>query len=121
LIDVMLVLLILFMLTAPLMSSRLKLDLPETQAPATPPEALPQVMAVAITANGMVHLNEQPVSLAALEVQARALAERDPDTEVHLSVDKVVRYDKVAETMAVLQQAGLRRLAFVTASTSGAQ
>lgn len=121
LIDVMLVLLILFMLTAPLMSSRLKLDLPETQAPATPPEALPQVMAVAITANGMVHLNEQPVSLAALEVQARALAARDPDTEVHLSVDKVVRYDKVAETMAVLQQVGLRRLAFVTASTSGAQ
>lgn len=121
LIDVMLVLLILFMLTAPLMSSRLKLDLPETQAPATPPEALPQVMAVAITANGMVHLNEQPVSLAALEVQARALAARDPDTEVHLSIDKVVRYDKVAETMAVLQQAGLRRLAFVTASTSGAQ
>ena len=120
LIDVMLVLLILFMLTAPLMTSRLKLELPETDAAAAP-DTVPQVMAVAITANGVVHLDEQPTSMQALAAQAKALAERNPDTEVHLSVDKSVRYDKVAETMALLQQAGLRRLAFITAAPGGAQ
>ena len=120
LIDVMLVLLILFMLTAPLMTSRLKLELPETDAAAAP-DTVPQVMAVAITANGVVHLDEQPTSMQALAAQAKALAERNPDTEVYLSVDKSVRYDKVAETMALLQQAGLRRLAFITAAPGGAQ
>ena len=120
LIDVMLVLLILFMLTAPVMTSRLKLELPETDAAAAP-DTVPQVMAVAITANGVVHLDEQPTSMQALAAQAKALAERNPDTEVHLSVDKSVRYDKVAETMALLQQAGLRRLAFITAAPGGAQ
>ena len=100
--------------------SRLKLELPETDAAAAP-DTVPQVMAVAITANGVVHLDEQPTSMQALAAQAKALAERNPDTEVHLSVDKSVRYDKVAETMALLQQAGLRRLAFITAAPGGAQ
>ena len=120
LIDVMLVLLILFMLTAPLMTSRLKLELPQADVAAEAPVEH-KTMAVAITANGIVHLDEVPTSPEALAAQAKALAEADPDTEVYLSVDKMVRYDKVAETMALLQQAGLRRVAFVTATPGAAQ
>ena len=113
LIDVMLVLLVIFMLTAPLMTSRLKLDLPKADAPATqvPDDA---VMAVALTADGRVHLDEQDISLEALAVQAAARAKDKPDTEVQLRADRVVPYGRVAELIGLLQKAGLNRIAFVT-------
>ncbi len=113
LIDVMLVLLILFMLTAPLMQSRLKLDLPVTDTPPAPVEQA-TMLNLALAADGKLYLDEQFVSVQALAAQARARAETQPDTEVHLRVDKAVRYERVAELMALLQQAGLNRIAFIT-------
>ncbi len=112
LIDVMLVLLIIFMVTAPLLTSRLPLDLPKADAPAaaTPPAALQ----VALRADGRVYLDEQESTLAALASRAAAVARQRPDTEVQLRADQSVAYGRVAELIGVIQQAGLQRVAFVT-------
>jgi biopolymer transport protein ExbD/biopolymer transport protein TolR len=120
LIDVMLVLLVIFMLTAPLMTSKLKLDLPKADAPPTP-NATPSVMAIALTADGRVHLDEQDTTLEALARQAAAQAKQKPDTEVQLRADRVVSYGRVAELIGLLQKAGLNRIAFVTESTAPAE
>ena len=113
LIDVMLVLLIIFMITAPMMTSRLKLDLPRAETQATPP-APPAVIAIALTADGRTHLDEQVVDAAALQAQLQAQAKAKPDTEVQLRADRVVPYERVAQLIGLLQKAGLTRIAFVT-------
>lgn len=113
LIDVMLVLLVIFMLTAPLMTSSLKLDLPKADAP-PPTNNQPAIMALALTADGQMHLDEQVVTPEVLVKQAQAQAKQHPDTEVQLRADKVVSYGRVAELIGLLQKAGLNRIAFVT-------
>jgi biopolymer transport protein ExbD/biopolymer transport protein TolR len=113
LIDVMLVLLVIFMLTAPLMTSKLKLDLPKVDAPPAK-DNKPVVLAVAMTADGRIHLADQPSSLQLVLDQARDLAKRKPDAEVHLRADKEVAYGRVAELIGAVQKAGLNRIAFVT-------
>lgn len=117
LIDVMLVLLVIFMLTAPLMTSRLKLDLPKAPAPSTEPA--PAAFTVALTADGLLHLDDTVVTVDVLRAQAKAQAEQKPDTEVQLRADKVVPYGQVAELIGLLQQAGLNRIAFVTEGPQG--
>lgn len=117
LIDVMLVLLVIFMLTAPLMTSRLKLDLPKAPAPSTEPA--PATFTVALTADGLLHLDDTVVTVDVLRAQAKAQAEQKPDTEVQLRADKVVPYGQVAELIGLLQQAGLNRIAFVTEGPQG--
>lgn len=116
-IDVMLVLLVIFMLTAPLMTSRLKLDLPKAPAPSTEPA--PATFTVALTADGLLHLDDTVVTVDVLRAQAKAQAEQKPDTEVQLRADKVVPYGQVAELIGLLQQAGLNRIAFVTEGPQG--
>lgn len=112
LIDVMLVLLIIFMVTAPLLTSRLPLDLPKADAPpAAPP---PAALQVALRADGRVYLDEQESTLAALASRAATVARQRPDTEVQLRADQSVPYGRVAELIGVIQQAGLQRVAFVT-------
>ena len=113
LIDVMLVLLVIFMLTAPLMTSRLKLDLPKADAQANPPKP-PAVMAIALTADGLLHLDEQTVTVEALGKQVEAQSRAKPDTEVQLRVDRIVPYERVAQLIGLLQKSGLNRIAFVT-------
>ncbi len=113
LIDVMLVLLVIFMLTAPLMTSRLKLDLPKLDAQASPNNT-PTVLAIALTADGLVYLDDQASSVEAITSRAKALASKKPDTEVHLRADRAVAYGHVAELISALQKAGLNRIAFVT-------
>jgi len=118
LIDVMLVLLVIFMLTAPLMTSRLKLELPKADAAPEATEA-PAIMSVALTADGRLHLEERDITLDALAKQAVAQAQGKPDTEVQLRADRVVAYGRVAELIGVLQKAGLHRIAFVTEGGEG--
>ncbi|MFT3858488.1 MAG: biopolymer transporter ExbD [Aquabacterium sp.] len=115
LIDVMLVLLVIFMLTAPLMTSRLKLELPKADA-APPAQTPPAFISVALTADGKVHLAEQDITLEALATQAAEQARQKPETEVQLRADRAVPYGRVAELIGVLQKAGLNRIAFVTES-----
>ncbi|MBP7131785.1 MAG: biopolymer transporter ExbD [Aquabacterium sp.] len=112
LIDVMLVLLIIFMVTAPLLSARLPLDLPKSDAPAAPLPA--STLDVVLRADGSLYLGEQASTLAALTSRATLLARQRPDTEVQLRADQRVPYGRVAELIGILQQAGLQRVAFVT-------
>src|SRR5690606_4315185 len=95
LIDVMLVLLAIFMLTAPLMTSSLKLQLPQAEAPQT--RAEPRTFSVALSALGQAFVDEQAVSGSELLRQAQAAARQFPGTEVHLRADQSVPYGRVAE------------------------
>ena len=114
LIDVMLVLLVIFIITAPLMTSAIKLDLPKTSA--TNPIDAPKFVTVVIDKNGQVFLNEQATSLTQLTDSLKQIAIVKSDTEVQLRADETVAYGKVAEVMGVTQQAGLNRIGFVTQS-----
>jgi biopolymer transport protein ExbD/biopolymer transport protein TolR len=112
LIDVMLVLLVIFIITAPLMTSSLRLDLPKSDAAAA--SAAPAFIAVALDAQGQLFIGEAPATPQQLAEQARAAARRDPATEVQLRADSRVPYGRVAELIGSLQQAGLTRIGFVT-------
>ena len=111
LIDVMLVLLVIFMITAPLMSSSLKLDLPKSDA-ALPSDA-PHFISVAIDRDGRFFFGDE--SLGAAEFTRRVVdaARNNPQTEVQLCADKTVPYGRVAELIGVVQKAGLSRIGFV--------
>ena len=111
LIDVMLVLLVIFMITAPLMTSSLKLDLPKTDA-AQPSDA-PQFISVAITPTGQFYVGEEALDAAAFAARVIAVARKNPQTEVQLRADKTVPYGRVAELIGMVQKAGLSRIGFV--------
>ncbi len=113
LIDVMLVLLVIFMVTAPLMTSSLKLDLPRTAGvPAT--DAAPDFISVALDPQGGLYLGDEKLETPAFAVRIAAAAQQNPKTEVQLRADKSVPYGRVAELIAMVQKAGLNRIGFVT-------
>ena len=112
LIDVMLVLLVIFMVTAPLMASSLKLELPQSAA-ARPSDA-PAYIALAVDAEGRLFLGDQPAGRDEVARRAREAAQADPATEVQLRADGRVPYARVAELIGLVQQAGLTRIGFVT-------
>ena len=112
LIDVMLVLLVIFIITAPLMSTSLKLDLPKTEG-ARPSDA-PLYIAVAVNEQGQLFVGDEAVTAKQLLQRARDAAQRDPATEVQLRADSRVPYGRVAELIGLVQEAGLTRVGFVT-------
>jgi biopolymer transport protein TolR len=112
LIDVMLVLLVIFIITAPLMTSSLKLDLPKTDS-ATPTSA-PAFIALAIDADGKLYLGDEPLARDALAQRVAMAAKSNPQLEVQLRADQKVPYGNVAELIALIQKAGLNRIGFVT-------
>ena len=116
-VDVMLVLLVIFILTAPLLTSSIKLDLPKTDA-AKPVDA-PKFVTLVVDKTGQVFLNDKPVSADQLKTSLAQTAGQNPDTEVQLRADEAVPYGKVVEVMGVAQKAGLSRIGFV-ADTPGA-
>jgi biopolymer transport protein TolR len=111
LVDVMLVLLVIFILTAPLLTSAIRLDLPKTDG-AQAGQA-PVAVTLVLNTQGQVFLNDQAVRLPELAVQLKALATQRPDTEVQLRADQAVPYGRVVEVMGVAQKAGLSRIGFV--------
>jgi len=111
LIDVMLVLLVIFMITAPLMTSSLKLDLPKTDA--AQPTDTPSFVSVAIDPQGKRYVGEEAVDAAAFATRMADVAKKNPQTEVQLRADKTVPYGQVAELIGVVQKAGLNRIGFV--------
>jgi biopolymer transport protein ExbD len=111
-IDVMLVLLVIFIITAPLMSSSLKLDLPKAAGAAA--SDAPAFVALAIDAEGRLFLGEEPAQKEQIIQRAREAARRDPGTEVQLRADSRVPYGRVAELIGWVQEAGLTRIGFVT-------
>ena len=112
LIDVMLVLLVIFIITAPLMTSSLKLDLPKTDS-ATPNSA-PSFIALAIDADGKLFFGDESLSPEALARRVAAAAKANPQLEVQLRADQKVAYGSVAALIAMIQKAGLNRIGFVT-------
>ena len=112
LIDVMLVLLVIFMITAPLMSSSLKLDLPRSDAAS--PSDTPKFLAVAITLEGELLLGEEKLVPEAFSARIADAARQTPDIEVQLRADKRTPYGQVAELIGRVQKAGLNRIALVT-------
>jgi biopolymer transport protein ExbD/biopolymer transport protein TolR len=112
LIDVMLVLLVIFIITAPLMTTSLKLDLPKTEG-ALPSDA-PRFIAVSINEQGQLFVGDEAVNGEELLKRAREAAQRDPATEVQLRADSRVPYGRVAELIGLVQDAGLSRVGFVT-------
>ena len=111
LIDVMLVLLVIFMITAPLMTSSLKLDLPKSDAAQA--ADTPAFVAVAIDPQGRLYFGDEPLAPAAFAERITDAARRNPQAEVHLRADRSVPYGQVAELIGVVQKAGLNRIAFV--------
>jgi biopolymer transport protein ExbD/biopolymer transport protein TolR len=114
LIDVMLVLLVIFMITAPLMSTSLKLDLPKVEA-GTANEG-PAFIALAVDADGKLYFGDEAVPKDVLERRVQDAARRNPQLEVQLRADRRVPYGTVAELIGLVQQAGLSRMGFVTES-----
>ncbi len=112
LIDVMLVLLVIFMIAAPLMTSSLKLDLP--QAEGAQPNDAPQFISVGLDPQGQLFWGDEALDEPAFKQRVRDAARRNPKTEVQLRADKGVPYGRVAELIGVVQQAGLNRIGFVT-------
>jgi biopolymer transport protein ExbD len=112
LIDVMLVLLVIFMITAPLMTSSLKLDLPKTSGAQADDTA--ESVNLSITADGQWHLDDEVVRPADLARALQVRARRQPDLDVLVRADKTVPYGQVAEMIGLVQDAGLHRVGFVT-------
>ena len=111
LVDVMLVLVVIFIITAPLLASTIPLDLPKTDAART--SETPRFVTLVVDRSGQSFLNDRPVPPDEL---ARALAQaarQHPDTEVQLRADQAVPYGKVVEVMGMAQKAGLNRIGFV--------
>ncbi len=115
LVDVMLVLLVIFILTAPLLASSIQLELPRTDA-AKATQA-PQSVTLVVNKTGAIFLNDQPIALAALQARLQQTATQNPDTEVQLRADAAVPYGRVVAVMGAAQTAGLMRIAFVAEPT----
>ena len=119
LIDVMLVLLVIFMITAPLMTSSLKLDLPKAEG-ARPTDAA-QFITVAVDPQGKLYWGDEALDADALKRRVREAAQRNPGTEVQLRADKSVPYGRIAELIGLVQEGGLVRIGFVTESSAPAK
>jgi biopolymer transport protein TolR len=111
LVDVMLVLVVIFIITAPLMASSIKLDLPRSDA-AEANEA-PRFITLVVDKSGQAFWADKPVSLVELAQTLGQVAQKNPDTEVQLRADALVPYGRMVEVMGVAQKAGLNRIGFV--------
>jgi biopolymer transport protein TolR len=111
LVDVMLVLVVIFILTAPLLASSIRLELP--RADAARPMLGPAHVALSLDRTGQVFLGDEAVSLERLGQRLAALAAHNPGLEVQLRADALVPYGKVAQVMGVAQKSGLTRIGFV--------
>jgi biopolymer transport protein ExbD len=111
-VDVMLVLLVIFILSAPMFTHAVKLDLPKAQAAGAPQP--PGAVKISIDAEGTVYWNEEAVKPADLQPRLAAAARREPQPELQLRADRATRYEAVAQLMAAAQQEGLTKLVFVT-------
>ena len=111
LIDVMLVLLVIFIITAPLLASSIRLDLPKTDAAA--PNDAPKFVLLVLDKTGQVFLDDKPVAPAELARRLALVAGQNPDTEVQLRADQAVPYGQVVQLLGTAQKAGLSRIGFV--------
>jgi biopolymer transport protein ExbD len=117
LVDVMLVLLIIFMITAPLIAHKIRIDLP--QASTVLLEERPDTIVVAIMADGRMFLNDVPVDRTAMLERLAVEAQRKPQPELHLHVDKALQFQALATVMADAQNAGMVKVGIATDPIKG--
>ncbi len=110
-VDVMLVLLIIFIITAPLMVSSIQLDLPQTDAAQQNDES--NFISISLDQNQTLYLNDKAIERSALKVALEERAKNDPSTEVQLNADTTVPYGTIVDVMGLAQNAGLKRIGFV--------
>ncbi len=111
-IDVMLVLLIIFMVAAPLLATGVPIDLPHTKAAALNVDHQP--IAVAIDDKGMIYLMDKPVQLEQLAAKIKEIAKEGTDERIYLRAASGVIYEKVAQVMSTITTAGYKKVALVT-------
>ena len=118
LVDVMLVLVVIFIITAPLLASTIRLDLPKTDAAKSAEVA--KFVTLSLDKSGQAFLDNKPVSVDELSKKLIDTAFQNPGTEVQLRADETVPYGKVVEVMGVAQKAGLNRIGFVADAANAA-
>ena len=111
-VDIMLVLLIIFIITVPVMKHAVNIDLPHATNQAE--NIKPETIRLSVDAQGAYFINETPVSDADLSPQLKLAAAQNPQPDMHIRADKNVRYERVAQAMAAAQQAGLKKIGFIT-------
>jgi biopolymer transport protein ExbD len=112
LVDVMLVLLIIFIITVPVMKHSIEIDLP--RATSHPQDAKPETVRLSVDAQGAYYWNESRIEDGDLARLFKDAAARNPQPELHIRGDKAVRYERVAQALSAAQQAGLRKIGFIT-------
>ena len=117
LVDVMLVLLVIFMVTAPIIQQGVQVNLPQAKAGAIQGQEDPLV--VTVTRNGRIYLNDNQVNLGELGQKLRAIRKLQPDKQVFLRADQDVRYGVVMKAVAEIKQAGIERLGMITRPDDG--
>ena len=111
LVDVMLVLVVIFIITAPLLASSIRLDLPKAEG--TQAGDPPRFVTVAVDRTGQLFLNDQPLTVQELGSRLAEAARGNPDTEIQLRADQAVPYGRIVEVMGAAHKAGLSRIGFV--------
>ncbi|HEY8159444.1 MAG TPA: biopolymer transporter ExbD [Methylobacter sp.] len=111
-VDVMLVLLVIFIITAPLLTHSIKIDLPQSGSQTNLEK--PDIVTLSINAEGKLFWNDTPFAEAELASRLAAEAEKKPQPELHLRADKKTNYQQLAMVMSAAQQAGIEKLGFVT-------
>ncbi len=112
LVDVMLVLVIIFIITAPLLTHGIKIDLPKASSAANPEK--PETVTLSLDADGKVFWNDAPIKAEELATRMAEAAKKQPQPELHLRADQNTRYQRLAEIMSAARNAGLTKLGFVT-------
>ena len=112
LVDVMLVLLVIFIITAPLLTHSVKVDLPK--ASSSPNITQPEHIEFALREDSSLYWNGEPVTLDVLAPRFAAAASQNSNMELHIRADKHVHYEQVARVMSIAAKAGLVRIGFVT-------
>lgn len=113
LVDVMLVLLVIFIITAPLLTHAVKIDLPQANSQLAPEK--PEIISISIDGNGQMYWNETTMDKGVLKEKLAKIAKQTPQPELHIRADKETRYQILAEVMADAQNAGVSKLGFVSA------
>ena len=113
LVDVMLVLLIIFMITAPLMSHKVKVELPQATLEEKPVIEIPPIT-IAVTADGKTFWNDEAVNRDTLDARLAVIAQRQPQPQVDIRADNVTRYAVINEVVQNVRRAGIRKVGFVS-------
>ncbi len=113
LVDVMLVLLIIFMITAPLMTHKIRIDLPQAN-PNVQQDTPPDPIDLAVKESGDLFWNDEPITDAMLQAQLRVVAQRTPQPELQIRAEKKTQYQNIATVMAEAKSAGMVKIGFIT-------